>query len=162
MRRSPGRSYRFYTGTPLWPFGHSLSYTQWVLSWTNPIPKIMSAGALEQGVNLHVNLTNTGVREASKALLFFVAVKFRGGGSFQPPIKSLFAIAKVHLDAGESEVGGPGTGSRQNTYTHTHITPRHTHLTHAYTHYPKTHTHTHSHLVLNRINFPVPDRKCQL
>ena len=33
MRRSPGRSYRFYTGTPLWPFGFSLSYTRWSMEW---------------------------------------------------------------------------------------------------------------------------------
>ena len=60
MRRSPGRSYRFFTGTPLWPFGYSLSYTQWVLSWANQMPKIVSADVLERGVELSVNLTNTG------------------------------------------------------------------------------------------------------
>ena len=29
MRSGVGRTYRFYTGEPLWPFGHSLSYTTW-------------------------------------------------------------------------------------------------------------------------------------
>ena len=27
MRAGPGRTYRFYTGSPLWPFGFSMSYT---------------------------------------------------------------------------------------------------------------------------------------
>ena len=30
----PGRSYRYYTGTPLWPFGYGLSYTSFSLTCT--------------------------------------------------------------------------------------------------------------------------------
>ena len=30
---NPGRTYRFYTGTPLWPFGAGKTYTQWSLEW---------------------------------------------------------------------------------------------------------------------------------
>ena len=41
MRTPPGRSYRFYTGQPLWPFGFSLSYTTWGVAW---------AGVREQAV----------------------------------------------------------------------------------------------------------------
>jgi len=28
----PGRTHRFYTGTPTWPFGTGLSYTEWAYS----------------------------------------------------------------------------------------------------------------------------------
>jgi hypothetical protein len=28
---NPGRTYRFFTGTPLWPFGHSLSFTSFAV-----------------------------------------------------------------------------------------------------------------------------------
>jgi beta-D-xylosidase 4 len=32
---SPGRTYRFYNGTPLWHFGFGLSYTTFELTWAN-------------------------------------------------------------------------------------------------------------------------------
>jgi len=34
MTDSPGRTYRYYTGKPLWPFGWGLSYTTFSLNWT--------------------------------------------------------------------------------------------------------------------------------
>ena len=33
MQAGPGRSYRFYTGKPLYPFGFGLSYTSFELSF---------------------------------------------------------------------------------------------------------------------------------
>lgn len=34
MTTHPGRSYRYFTGVPLWPFGYGLSYTQFSLQKT--------------------------------------------------------------------------------------------------------------------------------
>lgn len=34
---SPGRTYRFYTGEPLWPFGFGLSFTQFELTWASTL-----------------------------------------------------------------------------------------------------------------------------
>merc|ERR1719235_2492136 len=31
MSKPPGRTYRYFTGTPLWPFGFGLSYTDFSL-----------------------------------------------------------------------------------------------------------------------------------
>jgi hypothetical protein len=33
---NPGRTYRFYTGTPVLPFGFGLSYTTWTYTPFNP------------------------------------------------------------------------------------------------------------------------------
>ena len=34
MTAPPGRSYRYYSGEPLWPFGFGLSYTTFELAWS--------------------------------------------------------------------------------------------------------------------------------
>ena len=33
MRDSPGRTYKFYTGTPVFEFGQGLSYTTFTFDW---------------------------------------------------------------------------------------------------------------------------------
>ena len=33
MRSSPGRTYKFYTGTPVYEFGLGLSYTTFTMQW---------------------------------------------------------------------------------------------------------------------------------
>ena len=33
MRVGPGRTYRFYSGTPVYPFGYGLSYTEFKFEW---------------------------------------------------------------------------------------------------------------------------------
>ena len=35
MAKPPGRTYKYYTGEPLWPFGMGLSYTTFDLSCTS-------------------------------------------------------------------------------------------------------------------------------
>ena len=128
MRNAPGRSYRFYTGQPLWPFGHSGSYTTWELAWAEHLPSKTTTAGLEAGVELSVTLRNTGRVDSAKALLFFVSVAFTIGSdtggetnhaasarptsipmdlkvappAWKPPLKELFAIKKVFVPAGGS------------------------------------------------------------
>ena len=69
-----GRSYRFYTGAPLWPFAYSGSYTTWAMAWAEHPPTLTTA-ELESGVRLAVRLRNTGRVASAKALLFFAAAE---------------------------------------------------------------------------------------
>ena len=103
-RGRQGRSYRFYSGAPLWPFGFSGSYTTWELEWAERLPAELSIATLQGGVGLAVALRNSGRVSSAKALLFFAAVRLaaaRGGAppAFAPPRRSLFAIAKVGSSA---------------------------------------------------------------
>eukprot|EP01043_Picozoa_sp_COSAG02_P023663 COSAG02_NODE_1269_length_13533_cov_7.935016_18_plen_272_part_00 len=106
MRKPPGRSYRFYSQRPLWPFGYSGSYTTWELGWAKHLPATLSVSELEHGVELAVTLHNSGKVSSAKALLFFASVKLRTGDAvalgWTPPIKMLFAVKKVWVPAGES------------------------------------------------------------
>merc|ERR1711912_51531 len=57
MVAGPGRSYKFYTGTPLYPFGFGLSYTSFSLNADVPqVTKLDSAGS----VTLQVTVKNIG------------------------------------------------------------------------------------------------------
>ena len=66
-----GRSYRFYTGAPLWPFGYSGSYTTWAMAWAERPLSTLTTAELESGVRLAVRLRNTGRVASAKALLFY-------------------------------------------------------------------------------------------
>lgn len=108
MRKPPGRSYRFYSQRPLWPFGYSGSYTTWELAWAKHLPATLSVSELEHGVELAVTLHNTGKVSSAKALLFFASAKLKAGDGvalgWTPPIKTLFAVKKVWVHAGSSSL----------------------------------------------------------
>jgi hypothetical protein len=67
-RGRQGRSYRFYSGAPLWPFGFSGSYTTWELEWAERLPAELSVATLQGGVGLAVALRNSGRVSSAKAL----------------------------------------------------------------------------------------------
>jgi len=98
MTDSPGRTYRYYTGTPLWEFGYGLSYTSFNLNWTTEIPKVSITNQYIDDVTYTVNVTNTGTVAGDEVVLAF----------YKPPsgplIKQLFGFERVHLDPKESTV----------------------------------------------------------
>jgi beta-glucosidase len=67
--RMTGRTYRYFTGKPLYPFGHGLSYTQFRYArlWT-------SAAALRVGgaISVTVDVTNTGPRPGDEVVQLYV------------------------------------------------------------------------------------------
>ena len=52
-----GRTYRYYHGDPLYPFGYGLSYTTFKYNTISVSPAAVTAG---QNITVHVSLTNTG------------------------------------------------------------------------------------------------------
>jgi len=90
-----GRTYRYFAGEPLWPFGYGLSYTTFQYSHlTLPAHPIAAGDALE----VAVTVTNTGTvagDEVPQLYLQFPGV--RGA-----PLRALRGFERIHLAPGAS------------------------------------------------------------
>ena len=62
-----GRTYRYYEGTPLYPFGYGLSYTSFKYSNLSIRPQRAQAG---ENVTVSVTLTNTGSFDADEVIVY--------------------------------------------------------------------------------------------
>jgi beta-glucosidase len=89
-----GRTYRYYSGKPLWSFGYGLSYSTFKYG-----PAKLSATSLEAGQPLTttVNVTNTSTIAGDEVVEAYVKTPQPGG-----PIHSLAGFERVHLKSGES------------------------------------------------------------
>jgi beta-glucosidase len=91
-----GRTYRYFTGTPLYPFGYGLSYTKFSYSGLTTSAKTIQAG---QPLKASVLVTNTGAvagDEVSELYLTFPGV----AGA---PLRALRGLKRVHLGANQSQ-----------------------------------------------------------
>ena len=90
------RTYRYFTGKPLYPFGYGLSYTTFAYSGLTLPTSAVKAG---QPLAAEVTVTNTGKLagdEVAELYLSFPNVK-------GAPLRALRAFKRVHLDPGASE-----------------------------------------------------------
>ena len=83
-----GRTYRYFTGKPLFPFGYGLSYTTFRIG--QPVCK---------GRTLKVKVSNTGPHEGTETVQVYIKRNADSDG----PVKSLCDFQKVSLKAGESK-----------------------------------------------------------
>jgi beta-glucosidase len=90
-----GRTYRFFKGEPLFPFGYGLSYTTFALS--NEQIKMNSEG----GYDVTVNVTNMGKRAGTETVQVYLR---RPNDTADGPVKTLRGYARSReLQAGETE-----------------------------------------------------------
>ena len=88
-----GRTYRYFEGTPLYPFGYGLSYTTFSYSGLTLPTSPVAAGS---PVVAEVTVTNTGKRagdEVAQLYLSFPDVPGR-------PLRALRGFQRIHLEAG--------------------------------------------------------------
>jgi beta-glucosidase len=90
-----GRTYRYFEGTPLYPFGYGLSYTTFSYSGLS-VPSSLEAG---NSLTAEVTVTNTGSKAGDEvAQLYLEFPKIPGA-----PLKALRGFQRVHLEAGASQ-----------------------------------------------------------
>ena len=93
-----GRTYRFFKGEPLYPFGHGLSYTRFKYSaLTVSSPRVTAA----DNVVVSAEVENAGSREGDEVVQLYVTDM---DASVRVPIRSLAGVERVHLKPGERRV----------------------------------------------------------
>ena len=91
-----GRTYRYFEGEPLWPFGYGLSYT--TFSYSN---LILPDAAINAGdpLDTSVTVTNTGKVAGDEVVELYLKSPELSGA----PIRALRGFQRVHLDPGASQ-----------------------------------------------------------
>jgi beta-glucosidase len=88
------RTYRYFDGEPLYPFGFGLSYTSFVYDQ----PKVdRTKVSAKDSVTLSVEVKNTGAAAGDEVVqLYLTHAGFDGA-----PLRSLAGFQRIHLDRGE-------------------------------------------------------------
>ena len=89
LRAGQGRTYRYFSGSPLFPFGYGLSYTSFVVG--KPEYDARRGGVV-------VKVSNVGGRDGAEVVQVYVRDPRDAAG----PVRTLRAFERVELRAGES------------------------------------------------------------
>jgi len=92
-----GRTYRYMTEKPLYPFGFGLSYTNFRFDSISLSAPAISAGG---SVKASVTITNTGKMDADEVIQLYIS---RDGRGENEPIASLRGFRRVFIPAGKSK-----------------------------------------------------------
>jgi beta-glucosidase len=90
-----GRTYRYFTGEPLWPFGYGLSYTTFRYGDLTLPRTAVEAGA---PLNASVHVTNTGKVAGDEVVQLYLKFPDVAGA----PIRALRGFQRIHLAPGET------------------------------------------------------------
>jgi beta-glucosidase len=84
-----GRTYRYFQGEALYPFGFGLSYSSFEYSG-------LSAQRTAGGVEVSATVKNNSARDGDEVVQLYI------GGEAEGPIRSLRGFQRIHLRSGES------------------------------------------------------------
>jgi len=91
-----GRTYRYFEGAPLYPFGYGLSYTTFTYSGLFIPDSRITAG---NPLIAEVTVTNTGLRAGDEVAQLYLSFPKVPGA----PLRALRGFQRVHLEAGASQ-----------------------------------------------------------
>jgi beta-glucosidase len=95
--RMAGRTYRFFNGTPLYPFGHGLSYTTFAYkNLQTSADRLPASGS----VTVRVEVTNTGSRAGDEVVQMYVQ---HVGSKVERPREDLRGYQRVALSPGQTK-----------------------------------------------------------
>jgi beta-glucosidase len=94
------RTYRFFTGTPLWGFGYGLSYTRF--DYAGVAAKAIGTAA---PVDVRVTVRNSGTRAGEEVVQAYLVPPTEKGSSFTGPVlqRQLVAFRRVALAPGKAQ-----------------------------------------------------------
>jgi beta-glucosidase len=107
-----GRTYMYFTGTPLYPFGFGLSYT----TFTYSTAATLSATTLSQGqqVTVSVDVTNSGTVAGDEVVQLYVSYPTTTG--VPRPNKQLQGFKRINLASGAKQTVSIPLGYSQLAY----------------------------------------------
>ncbi len=91
-----GRTYRYFEGKPLYPFGHGLSYTTFSYSGLKLLKSVINAG---DPLTVEVTVKNTGKLEGDEVAQLYLSFPNVAGA----PLRALRGLKRIHLKPGESQ-----------------------------------------------------------
>ncbi len=91
-----GRTYRYFEGAPLYPFGFGLSYTTFAYSGLTAPTDAIAAGS---HVVVEATVTNTGRKAGDEVVQLYLSFPAVAGA----PIRAMRGFQRVHLEAGASQ-----------------------------------------------------------
>jgi beta-glucosidase len=90
-----GRTYRYFTGNPLYAFGHGLSYSTFKYAGLQTEPRVCRPGDV---VTVSTTVANSGDRYGDEVVQVYVRHTAPGTGC---PLRQLKAFRRVAIQAGE-------------------------------------------------------------
>jgi beta-glucosidase len=87
------RTYRYFAGTPVYPFGYGLSYTSF--KYTNP----ETDRAADSSLKVKATVTNSGDRDGDEVVQLYLSHR----RDFVTPIRALKGFKRIRLKTGESQ-----------------------------------------------------------
>ena len=93
--RMEGKTYRYFKGDPLYPFGHGLSYTTFKYDNLKLSATRVRAG---RGLTVSAEVQNTGARAGEEVVQLYVT---DAASAYPVPVRSLAGFSRVSLKPGE-------------------------------------------------------------
>ena len=95
-----GRTYRYFTGKPLYPFGYGLSYTSFAYDAPRLSTPTLKAG---EPLRVSVRVRNSGKRRGDEVVqVYLQRIRTEQAQQSQSPLRNLVGFARVTLQPGQS------------------------------------------------------------